>query len=460
MLAPAHCGARLLSCPSGRAGGSRAARATSSTWSTSSSSSSSLPSFAYPSNVVELARDWGRWASPEGRGESGWADGAALRDVFTADVRSAQCHAGAELAAAYGVERDSVQDVVTLSNLASGEQAVFNVARHRKPQTFAKGGAKAHDFDPTREGGKRCDFCDPLRFTATDAWGRFETAHVVTASNLFKCAGQHGLILFRRHEPLGHTLGEVGDMFKAFHWWVGEALGAEGQARGEGYFYPMLVWNVLPRAGASQYHGHAQTLLTESAPPAIHRWSVLGQGLGAGLGSDGLARISPDYVERLMRAHRRVGLVREVVSSRLTDGGGEVAQNEDVPLPPAYIWASLTPVQDMELVVYCEDGGGATFLSAFYAALTTLTREMGVLTFNAAAYTLAPVSTSAGATHWSSGPTVARFVQRGDMASGASDYGCLEVFAGTKVARTDPFVLVAALDRALAAPHVMDSVPS
>ena len=415
----------------------------------------------YPTSVQDLAKGWGRWATPDGGGGS---DGAALRDIYAVDMKFARCRVGADLVAAYGVAQESVQEVVTLSNLASGEQAVFNVSRNRKPQTFIARGASlrpsgddtagvevtARDFDPTRA-GKRCDFCDPLRFTATDEFGRFETAHVMTASNLFKCAGQHGLILFRRHEPLGHTWEEVEDMFKAFEWWVDKAIVA---ASGSGcmHFYPMLVWNVLPRAGASQYHGHAQAMLTESVPPAIHRWSVLRRdaglsivaGHGPEMGFEGQS-ISTDYLECMMRAHRRVGLAREVLSPPA--GGGGKAPGK-MTGPPAHVWASMTPVQDMELVVYCKEDG-VNFRRAFFAALNTLTCEMGVLTYNAAVYPLAPVS-RAGEMHGGRGPTVARFVQRGNMTSAASDYGSLEVFCGTKVARTDPFTLVAALDNVLA----------
>lgn len=46
------------------------------------------------------------------------------------------------------------------------------------------------------------DFCKWEELTAEDTWGRIHVGSVVTASNLFKYAGSHGLIIFQHHDPL------------------------------------------------------------------------------------------------------------------------------------------------------------------------------------------------------------------------------------------------------------------
>ena len=47
-----------------------------------------------------------------------------------------------------------------------------------------------------------------------------------------------------------------------------------------------------------------------------------------------------------------------------------------------------------------------------------------------------------------------RIVSRGNLASKASDYGGLEVFGGASIGHTDPFDVIAAVDRELAAGYV------
>ena len=81
----------------------------------------------------------------------------------------------------------------------------------------------------------------------------------MTASNLFKyCQPCHGLVLLKKHHPLRFTLPELADLLAAAEGWFQRAAAAHPAAR-----HPFLLWNCGARAGASQFHGHAQVLLSE-----------------------------------------------------------------------------------------------------------------------------------------------------------------------------------------------------
>lgn len=87
---------------------------------------------------------------------------------------------------------------------------------------------------------------------------RIQLPHAVSASNLFKCCAPfHGVVLFRRHHPLEFTLPELGDLMRVSQEWFRRARETDPAAR-----FPLLVWNCLSRAGASQFHGHAQVMLS------------------------------------------------------------------------------------------------------------------------------------------------------------------------------------------------------
>ena len=80
----------------------------------------------------------------------------------------------------------------------------------------------------------------------------------MTASNLFKCCQPcHGLVLFKHHEPLDFGLAQLGDLLALAQGWLQTAHRLHPRAR-----HPLVLWNALHRAGASQYHGHAQVLLS------------------------------------------------------------------------------------------------------------------------------------------------------------------------------------------------------
>ena len=81
----------------------------------------------------------------------------------------------------------------------------------------------------------------------------------MTASNLFKyCQPCHGLVLFKHHQPLEFSLPQLADVLLCARSWLRAAQSAHPAA-----MHPFFLWNCGARAGASQFHGHAQVALSE-----------------------------------------------------------------------------------------------------------------------------------------------------------------------------------------------------
>lgn len=102
---------------------------------------------------------------------------------------------------------------------------------------------------------------------------QYNCIHLRAGSNLFKaCAPAHGIVLFKHHDPLAFDQEQLSDLLDAAWLWLVAASSATqakqqppqqeqqlGQQEQLGKApYPFLLWNCLPRAGASQFHGHAQ----------------------------------------------------------------------------------------------------------------------------------------------------------------------------------------------------------
>ena len=303
-----------------------------------------------------------------------------------------------------------VRDVVT------GAEALFNEVRSGKPRGFRGGGLPAGGaasgsaaLDPLASGGPgRCDFCEWERMTAADSFGRVELPRAVTASNLFRLGAHHGLCLFKRHEPLGFDRADLGDVLEASQRWFEAARTAGG---GD---CPFFLWNCLPRAGASQFHGHAQLLLGREHLPQPRR---LWEGDARHRRAYGVG-----YLADLAEAHGEFGVAHCVSSA-----GGAFPSSSRV-------FPSLVPLQDMELNVVGPGLRDPSFQEALFQALRFLIDDCSVTSFGACVYSEAVDPTSGR-------PVLARVVSRGASGAQSSDFGSLEVFGGASVGKTDPFAL-------------------
>jgi hypothetical protein len=308
------------------------------------------------------------------------------------------------------VEAVREQRVVKVTNRITLEGALFNELRASRPLDTGV------NLDLEREIEKTIGdpFCRPEEGTPTDTFGRVRGEHSVTASNVAKYDGFHGVIVFDDHNPLHFTPEKVSDYVSVGLEWGEKALAADPEAR---YFF--LMWNCLWRAGGSIIHGHAQATATRAMHyPKVERLRRTAAASDAEHGSD--------YFDDLYRVHETLGL--------------------SLPAPEGVrAFANLTPVKEKELVLLGASLEEESLRRAVADALDGYTKGLGVSSFNVAFYLppLAPVEED-----WSSFPVQVYLVDRGNPANRTSDIGAMELYAAPVIA-SDPFVVADGLREGL-----------
>jgi hypothetical protein len=302
------------------------------------------------------------------------------------------------------------QRLVKVTNRVTLEGALFNELRASRPMDTGV----SVDLEREIEETIGDPFCRPYEGTPADVFGRVSGKHSVTASNVAKYDGFHGVIIFDDHNPLLFTPEKISDYISVGLEWGKRVLETDPEAL---YFF--LLWNCLWRAGGSIIHGHAQITATRNMHyPKVERLRRLAAAYTAEHGSN--------YFEDLYKVHDSLGL--------------------GLPAPDGIrAFASLTPVKEKELVLIGPSLEEEPLRRALAGALDGYTRRLGVSTFNAAFYLppLAPAGED-----WSSFPVLVHLVDRGNPANRTSDIGAMELYAASVVA-TDPFVVAGALEDSL-----------
>ena len=292
------------------------------------------------------------------------------------------------------------QRIVKVTNRVTLQGTLFNGLRASRPLDTGLG----VDLEREIEATAGDPFCHPEKGTPADVFGRVRGEHAITASNVAKYDGFHGVIVFDDHNPLHLTPEKVTDYVSVGLEWCRKALEADPEAR-----YPFLMWNCLWRAGGSIIHGHAQVTATRGSHyPKVERLRRAAIAYTSELGSD--------FFDDLYRVHDSLGL------SVPTEDGVRA-------------FASLSPVKEKELVVIGESPEGVSLHRAVGALLWGYVEALGVRAFNVAFYMppLAPADED-----WSGFPTVVHLVDRGSPANRTSDIGAMELYAASVVA-SDPF---------------------
>ncbi len=298
------------------------------------------------------------------------------------------------------VDAVTEQRIVRTTNRVTLEGTLFNELRASRPLDTGV----SLDLEREIRATAGDPFCRPEEGTPADVFGRVRGEHSLTASNVAKYDGFHGVIVFDDHNPLLLTPGKVHDYVSVGLRWAREAHRANPEAR-----YPFLMWNCLWRAGGSIIHGHAQITATrDSHYPKVERLRRAAASYKAEHGSD--------YFDDLFRVHDALDLA-------VPAEGGVRA------------FASLTPVKEKELVVIGSNPEDEVLHRTIGALLEGYVNTLGVQTFNVAFYMppLAPTSED-----WSGFPTVVHIVDRGSPANRTSDIGAMELYAASVVA-SDPF---------------------
>ena len=305
------------------------------------------------------------------------------------------------------VEAVREQRIAKVTNRVTLEGTLFNELRASRPMQTGVDLDLGQEISATKGDA----FCSPMSSTPSDVFGRVRGEHSITASNVAKYDGFHGIVVFDEHDPLAFTPEKVSDYVSVGLRWGEKALEADGEAK---YFF--LMWNCLWRAGGSIIHGHAQATATRGSHyPKVERLRRAAALYAAEHGSD--------YFDDLCRVHEALGL--------------------GLPVPDGVrAFASLTPVKEKELVLVGPSLDSEALCRAVAAALEGYVRRLGVTTFNAAFYVppLAPTPED-----WSGFPVVVHLVDRGDPSNRTSDMGAMELYAASVVA-SDPFAVARAFD--------------
>jgi hypothetical protein len=314
------------------------------------------------------------------------------------------------------VEAARRQRIIRVMNRWTFEGATFNPLRAQRPGAGTTASGPAADPPELRERIERAqgdDFCQPETRTPADTFGRARGRHTITAANVAKADGWHGVAIFDRHDPLAFDEPLVSDFFATALDWAAQAHAQDPAAR-----HLFLLWNCLWRAGASLIHGHAQMTLSHGM------------------------------------AHARVEQARAVAARYHTETGGDYFTDLAATLDALGLraftadgvsaYVSLTPVKEREIILLVPgariEDAPSLLATPLWTALRAATEQMGVRAFNVAIYG-PPLG---GDPKWDGFPLIARFVDRGAPLSPTSDIAALELF-GSSVISADPFAVAAIL---------------
>ena len=287
------------------------------------------------------------------------------------------------------IKNVKTQKIVRIDNIITNEGTLFNCLRSMRPIQTAK---------ETPDLSKKDPFCNPLTLTPEDTFGRIKGKHCVTASNIAKYDGLHGLIIFNRHNPLKFNKEEVEDYIDASLNWF-----KAGNKHDKKAVYPFLMWNCLWRSGASIVHGHMQVNLTKKRH--YNKIEFLRKAA---------KKYKGNYFDDLFEIHKQIGL-------------GFNYKNVKV-------MANLTPIKEKEVVLISNEMSD-DLKETIYKTLKCFVDELGVRSFNLAVL-MRPLIKIKG---WEEFPIIARIVERGDLNAKTTDIGGMELYAGNNVVSSDPF---------------------
>ncbi len=313
------------------------------------------------------------------------------------------------------IDRVRHQTIVRVVNRFTLEGTLFNPLRALRPAGTVVSDEELHAWIAA-ELNQLDFFAQPLDATSADVFGRIRGRFCISASNIAKYDGWHGLVIFDEPHPLRFDRDQFADYLDVALRWLTTAHRHDPQA-----IYPMITWNCLPRSGATIAHGHMQMSLAREmhyTRPELWRRAALQYG-------------SVDcYFTDLVLTHASLDLL-------ITDTSD------------GQIFVHLTPLRNREVIVLLPDPLPPSPLlverltALLYPTLRMMIDRQGMRAFNVG-IALPPLIDATGA--WDRMPVIARFADRGSALSVRNDWGAMELFA-TGCVTTDPFEVAAMLRR-------------
>jgi len=338
------------------------------------------------------------------------------------------------------VEAVTTQTIIKVTNRLTLETAVYNPLRARRPLDSGRNSASSADAALEAAiaayAGEQDTFRNPEQGTTADTFGRIRGAHCVSASNIAKYDGWHGLVIFNPFHPLTFTRAQLRDYFDVALRWLVAAHQTDPRAR-----YPLITWNCLWKSGASITHGHLQMVLSQQAPFGKVEQQRRSR-------TEYQQRTGRDLSDDLYLLHEALGLavthssdVRGYVTLTPIKDRELTLESATIPALAQLQATGTPPVHGPPLDAAALSAALVPLWDATYTALRHLIEQQGVRSFNLVAELppLAPVTEA-----WGDARARVRVVDRGDPLSRMVNFGAMELYAGS-IINTDPFALAAVL---------------
>jgi hypothetical protein len=293
------------------------------------------------------------------------------------------------------------QKIVKVFNKITFETALYNELRSKRPIDAKAGSSAIEEIEKSRGD----PFCNPITGTPSDVFGRIKGEKSITASNVAKYDGLHGLIIFNEHNPLKISKAKIVDYLKTADEWFEKAHKNNKNAK-----YPFLIWNCLWRSASSIIHGHMQTVLGEGNHYAEAEYLNK-------IRKDYLNSYGTDFFEEYFQVHKSLGLAKEIKKIK--------------------VFTNIVPRKDKEITIISNSNNNS-FKEQIHNCVKTLTEEFGVKSFNLGII-IPPVTKEKG---WEDFPFIARVLDRGNIKNKTGDIGGMELFARSNVIETDPYKLI------------------
>jgi galactose-1-phosphate uridylyltransferase len=316
------------------------------------------------------------------------------------------------------------QTIVKIVNRLTLEGALFNPLRARRPGESRTSDAALESYIAQQLGASDI-FREPLRDTTADRFGRIRGRFCISASNVAKCDGSHGLVIFDEPHPLHFDQARLHDYLDVACSWIAAAHAQDEQA-----IYPLIMWNCLPKSGATLVHGHMQIALGRGMPYGrVELWrraAVEYRGQAGGR-----------YFDDLFALHQALGLAIPAAGELRAFAHLTPLRNREVVLLDQTVRPAQAP-QSGEVPADLEP-----LAATLYSVLRGLIDDQGMRAFNMA-IALPPLRPVAE--DWSDVPAIIRLADRGAPLATSSDWGAIELF-GTGCVVTDPFEVAQRLQR-------------
>jgi len=212
------------------------------------------------------------------------------------------------------------QKIIKLYNKFTNEEMIFNPLRGKRPIKKSEFSDKTYTFDLIEKSKQDCDFCGKYQEnTAADMFDRIETDLSYTAANTFKYDKWHSLILSRNHNTMKLSEKEFLDMFNMCLTWFKKINKLDLMAK-----YPEMIWDSMPKAGASQIHPHLQVSMgSTNYYGGMRRW------LDAAMRYTNTHQ--RNFFDDFILIHKALGLTYKVNN--------------------VYVIANLIPIKEQELIL-------------------------------------------------------------------------------------------------------------